>query len=132
MPSAADVVARVFKIGTGTFLARILGWDGSAITQADISAAEYSIYELDPDDPDLRTAVDGHEGVSLEVASVIFNDLQTDLVWTVDETGYNFRHTIDISTDAAFPKAETPYLVEYKLTPTSGQVILVRFKLRSL
>ena len=73
-------------------------------------------------------AVTGHTNVSLTVADVIFNDLQTDLLWTVDEIGYNLRHVMDVSANPAFTIAGRRFLVEYELTPGSGQVILVRFR----
>ncbi len=60
---------------------------------------------------------------------VLFNSLQTDSLWTVDVTGYNFRHTPDVSTNAAFAVAGRRYLVEYQLTPALGQVIVVRFRI---
>lgn len=124
---AYDIVGQVFKNGSGLALARILGWAGTAIVQADVTAAEYTIYELDDDDVDSRDAVTGHEAVSLTVATVIYNALQTAVVWDVDATGYNFRHQIDVSLGSPFPTAGKTYLIEYTLT-TSTQPILLRFK----
>ncbi len=60
---------------------------------------------------------------------VLFNSLQTDSLWTVDATGYNFRHVLDVSTSPAFAVAGRRYLVEYQLTPAVGQVIVVRFRI---
>ena len=128
MANANDIQAVVFKNGSATLLARVVGADGSAITQATISAAEYSVYLIDEYDPDSLTVVSGHEAAELTVASVIFDTLQTDAIWDVDSTGYNFKHVLDVLTNQAFLVAGRDYLVVVTLTPTSGQDILVRFR----
>lgn len=107
---------------------RVTGNDGAKITQSDISSGVYSIFLLDDQDADSRTAVANHAAVALVIASVIFDALQTGDLWNDrDSTGYNFRHQIDISNNAAFTLAGRRYLVEYTLTPSSGQVIVFRF-----
>lgn len=132
MPSAEDVHGAVFKNGTITNLARVVGADGTNITQSDIDSGVYSIYLLNDQDADSRTAVTNHSAVALTIADVIFDTLQTDSIWTKDDTGYNFKHVIDVSSDVAFAIAGRRYLVEYTLTPNSGQVITVRFRLNSI
>ena len=127
-----DTYATVEKGGTVTCLARVVGEDATVISQATISTATYSVFLLDDDDPDSRTVVTGHNGASLVVASIIFNSLQTDARWTADSTGYNFRHTVDVSSNNAFAVAGRNYLVEYLLMPASGQVIIVRFRLNCI
>ena len=127
-----DTYGAVEKGGTVTCLARVVGEDATAINQATISTATYSVFLLDDDDPDSRTVVVGHDGASLTVSAIIFNTLQTDARWTVDSTGYNFRHTIDVSSNDAFTIAGRNYLVEYRLVPASGQVIIVRFRLNCI
>lgn len=109
-------------------MARVVGADGSAVTQSDISSAEYSIYLLDDQDPDSLTAVDEHDEVALTVSSVVYNALQTDAIWSKDSTGFNFKYTIDIVTNAAFTVAGRKYQIRFKVTPSSGQVIIVRFQ----
>ena len=126
---ANDIYGTVDKGGTTTCLARIVGEDAAAVNQSTISTATYSVFLLDESDPDERTAVAGHNGVSLAVSSIIFDALQTDDRWTVDDTGYNFRHTIDVSANNAFSVAGRNYLVEYRLVPAAGQVIIARFRL---
>lgn len=143
MPEAADIYGTVFKNGTVTNLARVIGSNGSAVEQStfggDYSSsgecgvpAKCSIYLLDDQDSNSRTVIAGHDGVTLEIANVIFDTLQTDDLWTVDDTGYNFRHTIDVCDDPAFEIAGRRYLVEYTLVPLSGQPILVRFRLNCI
>ena len=129
MAEAIDIHGTAFKNGAATLLARIVGATGANVVQADINTVNYSVYLLDDQNPDDRTPVAEHTDVSLTVADVIFNTLQTDALWTVDATGYNFRHTLDVSIHPAFAVAGRRYLVEYELTPAVGQIILVRFRI---
>lgn len=130
MPTAKDIHGTAFKNGSAVMLARIVDAAGANVQQAGIAAIEYSVFELDPCRPDNLTVVAGHSGAALTVANVIFNSLQTDGLWTIDEVGYNFRHEVNISSAEAFPKAGAQYQVRYELTPTSGQKTIVRFQLR--
>ena len=132
MGYASDIYGVVFKNGSATLLARVVGGDDTPVQQADIDSAEYSVYLLDEDDPDAATVVTGHDGVSIDVSSLIFDTLQTDSVWDVDETGYNFKHVLDVSAEEAFTEAGRSYRIVLELTPTSGQVILVRFRVHAI
>jgi len=106
-----------------------LGWDGAAIQQADVASAAYSVYLLDDLDPDEQTVVTGHDGAALTVATVISDTYVTsDDAWTRDTTGYNFVHTIDVSSNAAFAVRGSEYLVEFVLTLNSGQAIRFAFR----
>lgn len=129
MADASDIYGTAMKNGSITLLARIVGQEGENVVRADIAAIQYTVFLLDDQNPDSRTAATNHTDVTLAVASVIFDTLQTDPMWTIDETGYNFRHTLDVSAHQAFAIAGRRYLVEYQLTPTAGQIILVRFRL---
>jgi len=111
-------------------LARIVDSDGDDVQQADVTAVKYSVFEIDPCRPDNLTVVAGHDNVSLSVSQVIYDTLQTGGLWTVDSTGYNFRHEINVSSAEAFPKAGAQYQVRYELTPAAGQRTVVRFQLR--
>ena len=137
MPDAQDIMGQVFDNGTGTMLARLIGADGDALVQADISTITYSVFLIDDQDPDNKTAAPGYLNVPLVVADVIFDTLQTDAIWTVDATGYNFLHTPDTGpSSSGGPAGEGPvfltagrrYLVEYTLTPASGPPIILRFR----
>jgi hypothetical protein len=127
MAEAVDTYGVSFRDGTITCMARIVGADAVNLTQSDLSSGTYSVFLLDDQDADSRIATQ-HVDHVVTIASVIFDTLQTDARWTVDDTGYNFRHTIDISSSEAFTIAGRRYLVEYKFTPASGQVIIVRFR----
>ena len=129
MAEAIDTYGTAFKNGSVTLLARIVGGEGNNIVRADVVAAKYTVYLLDDQNPDGRVAVAGHTDAALAVTEVIFNTLQTDAIWTVDEIGYNFRHVVDVSAQPAFAVAGRRYLVEYQLTPTVGQMIWVRFRI---
>jgi hypothetical protein len=129
MTEACDYHGTAMKHGSATLLARIVGHDAEPITRAAVSAAAYSVFLLDDFDPDARTPVAGHDEVELAAADVVFDTLQNDARWTVDALGYNFRHTLDVSQSPAFAVAGRRYLVEYRLTPAVGQVILVRFRI---
>jgi hypothetical protein len=126
--TANDIYATAFKNATVTLLARIVGNDCANVRRADIASLTYSVYLLDDDDADARNAVTGHAAAALTPADVLFDVLQTDALWTADDAGYNFRHLLDVSAHAAFPTAGRRYLVEYRLTPAAGQVIVVRFR----
>jgi len=132
---AVDTQGQVFKNGTATLMGRIRGNDAENIVRADVASIAYSIYKLDENDPDSRTAVEDHTAVAVTVNDVIFDALQTDDDrWTVDSTGYNFRHTIPISAATAFAVAGVHYLVEYTFTMATGQgeKVIVRFDLECI
>lgn len=131
MPSnATDIRVTVRRNGTGEMLARVVGNDAANITQASLTSVKYTIYELDEDDPDSRTAVAGHSAVAVTISTSVFNTLQTDAVWTKDATGYNFAHTPSIGTNDAFGEVGVDhYLLEYTFTPADGgQVFKVGFR----
>jgi hypothetical protein len=133
MAGAWDIQGIAFKNGSATLLARVVGANAVAITTGSLVSAAYTIYLLDPVDPDAATAVEGHEDVAVEVADLIFDTLQTDAIWDVDSTGYNLKHILDITTNAAFAVAGRTYLVVFSLTPTGdGQVITARFRVRTI
>jgi hypothetical protein len=132
MADAQDIHGTVFKNGSATLLARVVGAAGAVVTRADIASIKYSIYLLDDDDPDSQTAVTGHVAVSLSVSAVIFDTLQTDALWTKDAVGYNFKHVMAVAEHPAFAAAGRSYRVVYELTPAAGQVILVRFRVHAV
>ncbi len=123
-----EIYTTVFKNASATCLARLIGQDTNPIVQSDLASGSYSIFLLDDHEPDSRTSVTGHEAVELALGDVVFDTLQTDDRWTCDTTGYNFCHTIDVSTHPAFALAGRNYLVEYRLPPVDGQVMVARFR----
>jgi len=132
MANASDIYGVVFKTGSATLLARVVGADGTPIMQSDLSSAAYTIYLLDENDPDVGTPIAGHTDVAVAVASLIYDTLQNDDLWDVDEVGYNFKHVLDVSGNQAFAAAGRSYRVVFRLAPTGGQVILVRFRVHAI
>ncbi len=132
MAVAKDVHATVFRNATAIFMSRVENASGQAITQASIASIRYAVYAIDGNDPDMLSVVAGHDNVTLNESDVVFDTLQTDEAWTVDATGYNFRHELDVSQNEAFSKAGGIYQVRYELTPVLGQKIVFRFKLRCI
>lgn len=127
MSAAAPFEFWVNKKGTATLLAYVEGNAGTPITQASISAISYTISAVDENDPDDDSAtVTGHVDASLTVADVVFDaEQKDDVLWNPEDhgtKGYNFAHTINISTNEAFNNRGTRYRVRVKFTPTSGQV----------
>ena len=132
MADAQDIHGTVFKNGSATLLARVVGADGSPVTQSDVASAKYTVTLLDESDPDAATPVTGHTDVAVAVASLIYDTLQNDDLWDVDDTGYNLKHVLDVSANQAFATAGRSYRITFELVPTSGQVILVRFRVHAI
>ncbi len=118
------------EIASAILMARIVDRTGESVRQVDVVAIHYSIYEVDQNRPGEMTVVDEHEAVSLDVAEVISNFLETDARWTADRVGYNFRHEISFNPSELLPKAGAKYQICYELTPPVGQKTIVRFQLR--
>ncbi len=93
-------------------LARIRGPSGSYLWSTDLSEVTWSVYDLDND-----KAVAG-SGTYASPGSVVFTELQTGAIWTIDDTGYNFKCTVAA---ANFPTAEHRYRIVFGfVTLTSG------------
>ena len=110
--------ASIWEDGGCFLMGRILGNDGAYLTQATTSSITYLVH-------DITAGADVTSG-SLTVSSVIFDTLQNDGRWTEDTTGYNFGHAAQASW---FATPDHTYRVEYKFSPTSGQVFWVVFEL---
>ena len=123
--SQAVIEAAVVEDASLSLMRRLRKWDGSYLTQADVTSIAYSIY-----DERTRSVVSGHDGVALTVSQVVYDTLQTDALWTADATGYNFKHTIDVSSNPAFPEEDRSYLVEHVITLASGPPIALLWRVR--
>ncbi len=116
---AAEIYASdIYEDGTCTLLARVYGASGTAITQATCSSIAYTIT-----DTTNSTVVDSG---SLTIASVVYDTLQTDAIWTRDSTGYNFKWTPAYT---SFPTPSVTYAAEALVVTTSGARINVPFAL---
>jgi hypothetical protein len=125
---ARDIAGFVFANGSATLRARIIDAVGNPVGPSAVASATMTVWLLDDQDPAARTAVAGQQGVAVTPAAVLTETLAIDAAWTRDNVGFNFQHTLDVSVAPAFPAAGSVYLVEYLLTPTVGQVIVVRFR----
>jgi hypothetical protein len=114
--------------GDALCLARIQDSQDQLVDSNDIESAEYSIYLLDVSDPDSATPVTEHDQASLTVTDVVLDAPVVDSFWEFDTTGYNFRHRIDVTTNAAFSLSHRHYRIEYVLTPYYGNPIRLRFR----
>lgn len=99
-------------------MGRIKGNDAANITQAGISSIVCNVFDLD------SRSMTPLVSPAMVVADNVFDTLQTDDRWTVDDTGYNFRHEMPAST---FADGDKIYRVEYKFTPASGAVFWAVF-----
>lgn len=118
MPANEPLTATVWEDASATLMARIVGIDAAAITQATISSIAYRIA-----DRHTKATIDSD---TLTVSSVVFDTLQTDARWTADATGYNFRWTLSA---AQLPTGNRSVSVDLTLTTTGGDTIPVVFHL---
>lgn len=132
MSEAAEIHGVVFKNGSATLLARVVGADGLPVTRSQITAARYTVALLDDGDPDAATPVEGHVSVPVQVAGLLFDSFQMDALWELDATGYNFRHVLGLDAGPPFPRAGRNYRVTFELDPASGPVVLVRFRVYAI
>jgi hypothetical protein len=113
-------------------LMRIVDAAGEPITPALISSISYTLYRRSDADLALNNHVDGHKLKALTVADVVLSSLQTDYLWgDADDTGYNFRHQVDIATYEALSEYGARYDFVYKFTPASGQKFPARYQVRT-
>lgn len=112
----APIPVTIYEDSGAYLMARVLGGDGSAVQQADVSSIAYSVYDSD----DTSSPATG----TLTVANVVYDTLQTDSRWTADATGYNVGWSAPAS---LFPTGDRVYLVEVAVTPASGEVYHLRW-----
>jgi hypothetical protein len=124
--SSSEIQCTCFEDGTLGLYTLVLDWDGQPITQSEILAITYTIYQLTEEYPAVRTPVENHENVAVAKESVIFDTPQSD-PWA---SNYNFRHIIDVATHPAFTEAGKSYQIEFHIQPVSGQVIIARFRVK--
>ena len=122
---------------TALFLGRAYWYDGTLVTQGAVSTAVYTLYDLGYGGGGVPAAMTGHTAVSLTIADVIHDTLQTDGRWEEeDDDGYNVEILLDASANAPFPlsvdEQKNQYMMHIVLTPTVGQVIEGKFQVKTL
>lgn len=120
MPQATIFSGQIFEDSGGICLARLIDGNGDNLTQANTTSITYKVY--DKSETEVATG-------TLTVADVIFDTLQTTLLWTRDDLGYNFKAELPAT---AFPSPNETYRAEFKVTPASGEVFFVKYKISTL
>ena len=97
-----------------TVLARILGHDGTAITQSDVSGTiAWTVAERSAPDTVVTSG-------TVAIADTVYDALQTnDARWTKDTTGFNFAAAMAVDT---VPTGSKTYHLRFTFTPSSGAV----------
>lgn len=109
------VMSAVPESSTTVFMARVYGTDAALLTQADLTSVVLTVR----DKADSAVNI-GASPYTLTIASVVFDTLQTDALWTEDSTGYNFKY---VTLAAQIPDGALTYRFEYVFTTTSSEVI---------
>lgn len=112
--------AEIWEDGGASFMARIVGNDAVAITQAAITAITCAVVNA--------VTLASVATPTIAVASTVFDSYQTDARWTVDTTGYNFRHDMPAS---SFATGDTTYEIDYLFDPVSGENFPVVFRVHA-
>ncbi|QDV76117.1 hypothetical protein [Botrimarina mediterranea] len=127
-----EIYGSTFAGASAVLMARVAYADGTLVAPEEIASAAYAVAEVDPCGLAPPTDVAGHTGVALDVEQVLSTELLDNPPWEVDEVGFNFRHEVDVTESPAFVTAGRRYRVQYVLTPTDGQPIVVRFFIEAL
>lgn len=94
-------------------MARVLGADGSAVQQADITGIGRKVFDLSSTAP---TSV--QHSTTLDSTNVLFDTLQTDSGWSKDVTGFNFKDTVP---STLLVIGNHLYRIEHAFTPAAGE-----------
>lgn len=107
---------------SGTILmARLISNAGIYASQAAISSIACEVYDTaNPNTVVLSPTV--------VVASTIYDTLQTNLLWTKDALGYNFKYELP---SAGLPRGGKTYRVEFRVTPVGGQQYHIVFEIQT-
>lgn len=129
---ARNIYGVVHHRAGADFLARLVDADGVLIQPGGVASVNYSVFPIDGCDGGLREPVAGHTDVGLTPQAVLYDVLQLGGVWTTDSAGYNFRHTLDVSSAEAFPDFGGAYLVRYEVDLSSGERLVTQFRVRAI
>ena len=102
----------------GVSLVRRFQLNGTNAIKSDVDTITWKAWNID--DATTVTA-----SGTLTVSDVVFDGLQKDGFWTIDGTGYNFRHDIAASVLAT---GGATYRIEHKITPVSGEVTFLKWE----
>ncbi|MCE9556433.1 MAG: hypothetical protein K8T91_24045 [Planctomycetes bacterium] len=99
----------VFAGSSPQIMARVLGNLGTPVSSKELASITCRSFAK-------STATLAYT-LTLDIAAVIFEELQKDVRWSADEIGYNFR--CQLSPDA-FPAAGESYRIEFTFEVTDG------------
>jgi hypothetical protein len=119
MSATNGCVGRVRTERAVVLMARIVDGAGRPMRPSDIRAIEYSAVGSSA----------GVRGAAVDVGDVVFDALQTDGAWSVDEVGDNFRHKIDVGRLGGLPRCGDKLQLCYVFTLASGGQTIVRFRI---
>lgn len=92
-----------------TIMQRLRNLTGAYLQQSDVSSIAWACY---------REGASGQVASgTLVVASVIFDTLQTDAKWSLDATGYNFKHDV---AHTVCTRGNSVYRFEYEFVYAGG------------
>jgi hypothetical protein len=130
MPAPFTIPGEVFEEQWPTVVARVVKADNSLIVQADVTAGTASagtgidLYVYNH--PSLTPTTAIYSALGGTVSSFIYDTLQTDGYWEgEDETGYNFRHTLDMTGAGLVADAGEKCWLKYRINMASGGPIFV-------
>jgi hypothetical protein len=112
--------------GTAVLMARIVDHAGVGIHPDMVAAIAYSLCELTCDGP---TVVAGHCRVLLETGEVL-HAMQTDELWSVDVSGYNFRHELDFVLARSRSRVARHFALVYEFIALGGERSIIHFQIR--
>lgn len=96
--------------------------EGDALKQADVSTISRTVYQQTSSAGEWTTIISGP--TSLTVSNVISDTLSNgNEQWTLDSIGRNFADTVTV-----FDTANYVYGLRYKITLTSGSVIVLLYQ----
>ncbi|MDO4586013.1 MAG: hypothetical protein Q4C95_01815 [Planctomycetia bacterium] len=110
------------------FVARIKNErDNVLLQQSDVVSIEYTAYLLSSLSGFRKERIPGHQGIVVPISSTIYDECQTNVhLWTLDQIGYNFCHSPDISIFSLFPQYGR-YEVCYSISLNSANPIQLHF-----
>jgi len=137
MAASPAIIGVAYEQHGFIILARIYGEDSVLLQQSSVTSIEYDVWRIGNERSfeqrlgltqtlfnETPIKISGPD--TLVVADTIFDTLQTDERWNVDDTGYNFAAAMPASTLESIPKGEYPtprrYSVPIRITPVVGEV----------
>ncbi len=116
-----QILGSVLVNGTCNTAAVVTGYMDEPISRDDVQAIKVSVFEIVNG---RRLPIDGFEGLAVAVADAMPATPHTGPPWNA-EPGVNFLHVLPIPEGSPFTTPRAEYVVEYLLTPASGEMIVV-------